>query len=395
MLEFKLPEVGENIKSGTVVNIMVSVGQTVSKGQDLIELETEKASLPVPSPSAGVIKEILVKVGQEAKIGSVIMRIEAGSGKEAPAQAPKQSPTPVKEEAKPKPAQPSPQTTAHSPQPSTVDSGLSTKYDTQLVVIGAGPGGYAAAFLTADLGLKVSLVDPDVNPGGVCLYRGCIPSKALLHAAKVVSEARAAKHFGLEFAQPKIDITKLREWKNSVVNQLTGGLGQISKLRKVNYIRGMAAFTNSNTLSITKSDGTKQTLTFDKAIIATGSRPIKLPGAPESKNIMDSTSALELQNIPKSLLLVGGGYIGLELGTVYAELGSEVSVVEMLPQLMTGADRDLANILEKRLTTIFKEIMVSTKIVKVEKKSSGINITFENHDGKPTTRKKEKILVYV
>lgn len=400
MQDIRLPEVGENIKSGTVVNVFVKIGDRVSKGDDLLELETDKASLPVPSPIDGIIKEILVKTGEQAVIGSVIMKAEAVAG----------SSTPVKKELKPSaPASPEQKMTqaAEKPQPvqaatNTIEhavTALPTKEeagkDTQVVVIGGGPGGYAAAFLAADLGLNVTLVDPEKNPGGVCLYRGCIPSKALLHAAKVISEAREAKHFGLEFSQPKIDLDKLRNWKNDVVSKLTGGTGQLAKQRKINMIQGMATFVDSNTLKIEKVDGTTQTLTFIKAVLATGSRPIELPIAPKSKRILNSTTALDIESIPKTMLLVGGGYIGLELGQVYAELGTKVSVVELLPQIMTGSDRDLSSILEKRLRTIMDKIMVSTKVKSMEETKDGIKVTFEEQDGKIFNETYEKVLVAI
>ena len=220
--------------------------------------------------------------------------------------------------------------------------------NTQLVVIGAGPGGYAAAFYAADLGMQVTLVDPSPNPGGVCLYRGCIPSKALLHVAEVLNEAKHAEHWGVTFGAPKIDIERLRGFKTKVVNQLTGGLGQLSKQRKITYVQGTATFRDSTSLEIAKEGGAKETLTFEHAIIATGSHPAKVPGPSiDSPRVMDSTGALDLPDIPKSLLVVGGGYIGLELGTVYAALGTKVTVVEMTDGLLPGAERDLVNILAK------------------------------------------------
>ncbi len=272
---------------------------------------------------------------------------------------------------------------------------MSTNNHTQIAVIGGGPGGYPAAFLAADLGQQVTIVDTNANPGGVCLYRGCIPSKALLHAAKVLSEARDAKELGIDFGEPKIDINKLRSWKEGIVNKLTGGLGQLSKQRKVNFIQGKATFVDSNTIKIQNQDGSEQTLAFDKAIIATGSRPNTIPNLPDSPRILDSTTSLNLENVPASMLLVGGGYIGLELGTAYAELGSELDVVEMLPQIMTGADRDLVQIVQKRLKTIFNNIMVETKVSKMEETKSGINVTFENKEGKISSKEYEKVLVAI
>src|SRR5438477_7489640 len=234
----------------------------------------------------------------------------------------------------------------------------------QLVVIGAGPGGYAAAFYAADLGMQVTLVDPEANPGGVCLYRGCIPSKALLHVAKLLAESRQAADWGIEFAEPKIHLEKLRSWKEKVVSKLTGGLGQLSKQRAVTYIRGHAGFLDAKTLSIKNDQGNEEQLGFEHAILATGSRPATIPGLPQnSARIRDSTPALALADVPKTVLEVGGGYIGLELGTVYAALGTQVSVVEMMPGLLPGVDHDLVSILSKRLEKVCHAVMVNTKVV--------------------------------
>jgi dihydrolipoamide dehydrogenase len=255
---------------------------------------------------------------------------------------------------------------------------MPTDNSAQLVVIGAGPGGYAAAFYAADLGMNVVLVDADKNPGGVCLYRGCIPSKALLHAAKVITESRDAAAFGLNFGAPKIDLDKLRTWKDDVVGKLTGGLGQLSKQRKITYIQGRAAFADSHSLDIELTAGGTQRLAFEHAIVATGSLPAKVPGLSiDSPRVMDSTSALDLPDIPKRLLVVGGGYIGLELGTVYAALGSEVSVVEMMPGLLPGADRDLVGVLSRRAEKTFKAIMLNTKVGSLQEDKKGIRVTFD------------------
>jgi dihydrolipoamide dehydrogenase len=250
---------------------------------------------------------------------------------------------------------------------------------TQLVVIGGGPGGYAAAFYAADLGMQVTLVDRDVNPGGVCLYRGCIPSKALLHVAKVASEAKHAAAWGLTYAEPKIDLDKLRAFKEGVVAKLTGGLGQLSKQRKVTYVRGTASFVDGKTLSIAPVDGgAAETLSFEHAIIATGSQPAAVPGLTiDSPLVMDSTAALDLPDIPKSLLVVGGGYIGLELGSVYAALGTEVTVVEMTDGLLPGADRDLVNILARRLETTLHKIRLKTRVTGMEAVKDGIKVRME------------------
>ncbi|MDE1921313.1 MAG: dihydrolipoyl dehydrogenase [Candidatus Omnitrophica bacterium] len=265
----------------------------------------------------------------------------------------------------------------------------------QLVVIGAGPGGYAAAFLAADLGLSVAIVEKETNPGGVCLYRGCIPSKAFLHAAKIISEANHARAFGIEYNEPRIDIAKLRDWKKSVVTKLTGGLGSLARARKIKYIQGEASFLNSNTLKVKKSDGTNEELAFQKAILATGSRPAVIPNLPQSPDIWDSTAALNMEVIPENLLIVGGGYIGMELGTVYRELGSKVSVVEMTPGLLPGADRDLADVLSRRVKNLFAKIMLETKVVKMEAVSNGIAVTFAGKDGKEFKENYNKVLVSI
>jgi dihydrolipoamide dehydrogenase len=264
----------------------------------------------------------------------------------------------------------------------------------KLTVIGGGPGGYTAAFLAADLDMDVTLIDQEVGPGGVCLHRGCIPSKALLHAAKVLSESREAKEIGITFAKPVIDIDKLRQWKNGIITRQVGGLMQLCKQRKIRHVQGKAKFLSSTTLEIQRADGSKESVAYDKAILATGSRPITLPFAPQSARVLDSTGALNLENVPKNLLVIGGGYIGLELGTVYAELGSEVSVVEMTPGLLPGADRDLANVLSRRAETIFKSIMLNTKVTKIEDTSKSIRVTFEQ-DGKTISEEYEKVLISI
>jgi dihydrolipoamide dehydrogenase len=265
-----------------------------------------------------------------------------------------------------------------------------------IAIIGGGPGGYAASFLAADLGLKVTLIDPELNPGGVCLYRGCIPSKALLHVAKLIDETRHAKNWGVEYADRKIDITALRSWKEGVIKKLTGGLGQLSKQRKVEYIQGRAAFENSNTLRVTRANGSEDSLTFDRIIIATGSRPAIIPSLKlDTPRMMDSTSALDISDVPGTLLVVGGGYIGLELGTVYAALGSKVSVVEMLPGLLPGADRDLVLPLHKRMEKIFDAILLNTTVAAVKEEPNGIRVTFDGSEVKEREKVFDKVLVSV
>jgi dihydrolipoamide dehydrogenase len=264
---------------------------------------------------------------------------------------------------------------------------------TQVAVLGAGPGGYAAAFYAADLGLQVALVDEERNPGGVCLYRGCIPSKALLHVAKVVDEARHAEKWGVAFGEPKIDVDKLRAYKQGVVDKLTSGVGSIARLRKVKFLQGRATLTGPRSMKIAGAAGNTD-LQFDQCILATGSHPTKIPALSlDSPRMLDSTSALELPDVPKSLLVIGGGYIGLELGSVYATLGSRVSVVEMTPGLLPGADRDLVAVLEKRLKTLFASIMVNTKVVKVGEEKNGIRVTFEG--ASPAEQVFDRVLVSI
>lgn len=269
------------------------------------------------------------------------------------------------------------------------------KNSTDVAIIGAGPGGYPCAFLAADLGLKVTLIDPEENPGGVCLYRGCIPSKALLHSAKVITEAEHASSLGIEFGEPKINIEKLRAWKDQVVQKLVGGLGQLSKQRDIEYIRGRAEFKDSNTLSIKKEAGGEEELTFKRAVIATGSRPSTIPSFPESPDILNSTTGLDLPGIPETMLVVGGGYIGLELGTVYSSLGTKVSVVEMTSGLMPGVDRDLVRVLQKSSESIYDDIMLDTKVTGIEETENGLTVSFEGKDGEETQSSFDKVLVSV
>jgi len=271
-----------------------------------------------------------------------------------------------------------------------------------IAVIGAGPGGYAAAFYAADLGLKVTLIDNEKNPGGVCLYRGCIPSKALLHVAKVLDEAKHAKDWGIEFSAPRIDVNKLRDYKNRVVEKLTSGTGQVAKLRKVNYLQGWASIVDARTISVKKADGGEETVTVDYMILATGSTPTKIPSLSiDSPRVLDSTTALDLPEIPKTMLVVGGGYIGLELGSVYAALGTKVSVVEMTSGLLPGADRDLVKILAQRIEKIYDKVMVSTKVTSIADVRSagasapaGIKVTFEG-EGAPKEVTYDYVLVSI
>jgi len=273
---------------------------------------------------------------------------------------------------------------------------MSETSNLNVAVIGGGPGGYAAAFLAADLGMSVTLIDPEVNPGGVCLYRGCIPSKALLHVAKLIEESHQAKDWGIEFGAPRIDLARLRSFKESVVKKLTGGLGVLSKQRKVHFIQGRAAFESSTSLSITKADGSTELHSFDRIIVATGSRPAVVPALKlDTPRMMDSTGALNLEDIPGTLLVVGGGYIGLELGSVYAALGTRVTVVEMLPGLLLGADRDLVLPLHKRLEKMFESILLNTTVAAVKDEGNGIRATLKGQDGNSQEKVFDRVLVSV
>ena len=268
---------------------------------------------------------------------------------------------------------------------------------THVTVIGAGPGGYPAAFLAADLGMQVTLVDEEKNPGGVCVYRGCIPSKALLHVAKVLDEARHASQFGVEFAAPRVNLDKLRAFKDGVVSKMTSGTGVLTRSRKIRYVQGRATIVDPKTISVALTGGGEETITFDVGIIATGSRPATLPNLSISADrVLDSTTALDLKSVPKSLLVIGGGYIGLELGSVYAALGSKVSVVEMLPGLLLGADRDLVKILAERIGKICETVMLETKVAKMtDDPKGGVKVNFEHADGTTSEKVYEKVLVSI
>ena len=273
---------------------------------------------------------------------------------------------------------------------------MSTPTHSQLIVIGGGPGGYPAAFQAADLGYQVTMIEMEKNPGGVCLYRGCIPSKALLHVARVIEESREAEHWGLTYSEPKIDLDKMRNWKNDVVSKLTGGLGSLTKARKINFVKGKATFKNNKTVSIEKSDGSSSEMTFDNCIIATGSSPtIPPPLAIKSSRVMDSTGALNLEDVPGRLLVIGGGYIGCELGSVYAALGSKVTVVEMTNGLLMGADKDLADIVTARLTQRFEKIHLKTKVLSLKDTGKSIKAVLEGLDIENPEQEFDRVLLSV
>ncbi len=379
-IEIKVPDIGDY--SGVpVIELLVAVGDTVKKDQGLVTLESDKATLEVPSSAAGVVKEIKVKLGDNLSEGDVVLVLEAEGEGAAPAPA-----APAKAEA-PKaeaPASKPPVTPSHrapaepaAPQPA-LSSGKPADIECKMVVLGAGPGGYTAAFRSADLGVDTVLVERYASLGGVCLNVGCIPSKALLHAAAVIDEVAHAGDFGVEFGTPTITLDKLRGYKDKVVTQLTKGLAGMAKQRKVRTVQGLATFVSANELEIVGDDGKTQLLRFEQCIIAAGSQAVKLPNFPwDDKRVMDSTDALELADVPGSLLVVGGGIIGLEMATVYAALGSKVTVVEFMDQLMPGADKDLVKPLADRLKKQGVEVHLKTKASGVSADAKGITVTFE------------------
>jgi dihydrolipoamide dehydrogenase len=365
-----VPDLG-NFDEVAVVDVLVKPGDRVEVDAPLITLETEKATMDVPSSVAGTLTAVLVKAGDKVRKGSVIARVEAqsdGATPAAPATAAASKPAPA--------AAPAPATPVAAPTPSA-PSDPKPDRTVPLVVLGAGPGGYTAAFRAADLGLQVTLVERWESLGGVCLNVGCIPSKALLHAAKVIDEAHAMAAHGVSFGAPQVDLDKLRGWKTSVVRRLTGGLSGLARQRKVEVVRGTGRLAGPNVLEVTAADGGNMLLGFEQLIVAAGSEPVKLPFMPVDPRVIDSTGALELQGVPKRLLVIGGGIIGLEMACVYDALGAKVSVIELSPQLMPGADPDLVRPLEKRLKARYEQILLGAKVTKGEALPEGIRISYE------------------
>lgn len=376
-IEVKVPDIGD-YSDVPVIEVLVAVGDTVKKDQGLVTLESDKATLEVPSSAAGVVKEIKVKLGDTLSEGAVVVVLDAEGAAEAPAKAAAPAPAAAAPASKP-PVTPSHRAPAEpaAPKPA-LSSGKPADIECEMVVLGSGPGGYTAAFRAADVGLDTVLVERYASLGGVCLNVGCIPSKALLHAAAVIDEVAHAGDFGVEFGKPTITLDKLREYKEKVVNQLTKGLAGMAKQRKVRNVQGVGRFVSANELEITAADGSTQLLRFQKCIIAAGSQAVKLPNFPwDDKRVMDSTDALELAEVPGSLLVVGGGIIGLEMATVYSALGSKVTVVEFMDQLMPGADKDLVKPLADRLKKQGIEVHLKTKASGVTADAKGITVTFE------------------
>jgi dihydrolipoamide dehydrogenase len=373
-IEVKVPDIGD-FKDVPVIEVLVKPGDTVRAEDALVTLESEKATIDVPSPAAGVVKEVKLKVGDKVSQGSLVLVLEAGEVT-APSAAPAAAP----------PRLAINQTDGVVPATRPAAGKYSGKVDIEceVVVLGSGPGGYSAAFRSADLGMKTVLVERYATLGGVCLNVGCIPSKALLHVAAVTEEAQKLADHGVSFGAPKFDLAKLRGWKDKVVGMLTSGLVGMAKLRKVETVRGVGRFLDAAHLevSLTKGDGQeltgeKKIVHFAKAIIAAGSQPVRLPFIPQDPRIVDSTGALEMSAVPKKMLVLGGGIIGMEMATVYSALGARVEVVEMLDGLMAGADRDLVKVWDKMNTHRFDRVMLKTKTVKVEALKEGIKVTFE------------------
>jgi len=375
-IEIKVPDIG-GFKDVAIIDILVAPGDTVAADASLITIESDKAAMDIPCPQAGVVDKLLVKVGDKVSEGSPILMLAAAAGtaaaKPEAAAAPSAAPTPAA------PAATLPAGDLHA----------------EVLVLGAGPGGYTAAFRAADLGKQVVLVERYPDLGGVCLNVGCIPSKALLHAAKLITEAEDMAAHGVSFGKPKVDLDKLRTWKaNDVVAKLTGGLAALAKQRKVGVVQGVARFTGPNSLEVAGADGASKTITFDNAIIAAGSQAIRLPFQPDDERILDSTSALALADVPKRLLIIGGGIIGLEMGTVYDALGSRVTVVERGGALIPGCDADLVRPLQKRMEKRFDKILLNTGVTAMAAKKDGIHVTLSAGD-KNETEVFDRVLVAI
>ena len=373
-VEIKVPDIGD-FKNIPVIEVLVKPGDTVSAEDSLVTLESDKATMDIPAPSAGVVKTISLKPGDRVSMGTLILTLEA-PGAAAPAAQPA-SPAP----AAAKPATPAPAAPGSAAAPK---SDIKADIHAEVVVLGAGPGGYTAAFRAADLGKKVVLIERYPSLGGVCLNVGCIPSKALLHMAKVITEADEAAHAGITFGKPKIEIDKLRAWKDGVLGKLTKGLSGLAKQRKVQVITGRGEFASANTIRVETAEGTK-TVAFDSCIIAAGSSVAKIPGFPyEDPRIIDSTGALKLATVPKRMLIIGGGIIGLEMATVYDALGSKITVVELMDGLIPGADKDVVRPLAKRIEKRYEKILLKTKVAKIEAQKDGLKVTFEGPNGTTT-----------
>lgn len=385
VIEVRVPDIGD-FKDVPIIELLVKPGDTVAAEDSLITLESDKATMEVPAPTAGVVKELKVKVGDKVSQGTLILMLETSGPAVTTAPAAAQ---PAAAAAATAPA------AAPKPAAATPSSVVKGDMHAEVVVLGSGPGGYTAAFRAADLGKKVVLIERYASLGGVCLNVGCIPSKALLHAARVVSEADEMSHFGVKFAKPAIDIERLRGWKNSIVTRLTKGLGGLAKQRKVEVVTGVGKFTSANMIEVATADGGRKTVSFDHCIIAAGSSVARIPGFPyDDVRLMDSTGALELQEIPKRLLVIGGGIIGLEMACVYHALGSKVTVVELADGLIPGADRDVVKPLAKVIEKKYEAILLKTKVAKLAATKAGLEATFEG-EGAPAPQIYDRVLMAV
>ena len=390
LIDVHVPDIGD-FDEVAVIELLVAVGDTVAVDQSLITVESDKASMEIPSSHAGVVKSLSVKLGDKVKQGVVVLQVEAEAGA-APAVAPAPAPAPAAPEFA---AVPAPSKTDLAP---VVVADAPADTDCDLLVLGGGPGGYSAAFRAADLGLKVIVVERYATIGGVCLNVGCIPSKALLHVAAVMDEVKHFEELGVTYAAPKVDLDKLRGHKEKVIGKLTGGLAAMAKMRKVEVVRGVGSFTGTHSMDVALTSGPKQattgekrTLKFKRAIIAAGSQAVHLPFLPDDPRVVDSTGALNLASVPKRMLIVGGGIIGLEMGTVYSTLGARLDVVEMMDGLMQGADRDLVKVWQKMNAPRFDNIMLKTKTVGAKATKAGIEVTFEG-EGAPAPQTYDLVL---
>ncbi|QFS65343.1 dihydrolipoyl dehydrogenase [Delftia tsuruhatensis] len=378
IIDIKMPDIGDFAEVG-VIELLVKPGDTVAKDQSLITVESDKASMEIPSSHAGVVKELKVQLGDKVAEGSVVLTLEAAGEAAAAPQAAAAAPAAASAAA---PAVPAPAAPAPAPAAASYAGGVAD-YDCDVVVLGGGPGGYSAAFRAADLGLNVVIVERYKTLGGVCLNVGCIPSKALLHVAAVVDEVKHLEVAGVKFGAPEVNIDQLRGHKDKVIGKLTGGLGQMAKMRKVTVVRGYGNFVGANHLEVEETTGdgqektgSKKIVQFKRAIIAAGSQAVHLPFMPKDPRVVDSTGALDLASVPKRMLILGGGIIGLEMGTVYSTLGARLDVVEMMDGLMQGADRDLVKVWQKMNAPRFDNIMVNTKTVGAEATPEGIKVSF-------------------
>ena len=396
LVEVKVPDIGD-FKDVDVIEVNIKPGDVIENEQALMTLESDKASIEVPSDTAGTVKEVRVKPGDKVSQGTVIALVEASAdaapAKDAP-KAPAKEPekAPAQAEAKPQAAAAAPKAATPAPQAGSFSG--SADIECEMLVLGSGPGGYSAAFRSADLGMKTVLVERYATLGGVCLNVGCIPSKALLHTALVIDEAAALSHHGITFGKPQVDLDKLRDFKSGVVKKLTGGLAGMAKARKVEVVTGTGTFVDPNHLEVVTDSG-KKVVKFKQAIIAAGSQAVKLPFIPEDPRVVDSTGALELRQIPQRMLVIGGGIIGLEMATVYSTLGAQIDVVEMLDGLMAGADRDLVKVWEKYNSKRFANVMLKTKTTAAEAKDDGIYVTFEGEKAPAEPQRYDLVLVAV